>query len=164
MIRWVPPLAVQAFSEDASLPPPLQSVLHELKDWALGNKRDASRAVIAFWAFKTPAILVSASAGVWAHFGLTSVSVIAGAIASICVIIDGIHPRGMLRNTYLRAYHDLSILSSKMLYQWRTRTESSSEADAIRTILKTAQAERDRIAAYLRDAEIALKAEVAVLK
>src|SRR5712691_9619715 len=50
--------------------------VHELEAWAQANKRDASRDVWAFWALKIPAILASASAGVWAHFGLTTVSVV----------------------------------------------------------------------------------------
>src|SRR5689334_5204897 len=85
----------------------LRNTTDTLEKWAQENKKDADKDLITFWALKIPAILSSASAGVWAHFGLTGVSVVAGAIASLCVIADGLLPRGMLRNTHLRAYHDI---------------------------------------------------------
>jgi hypothetical protein len=114
--------------------------------------------LVAFWTLKIPAVLASASAGVWAHFGLTGVSVVAGAMASLCVIIDGVHPRGMLRNTHLRAYHDIRILISRMTDQWRTRASNANEQNTIRGIIRNSIAERERIAKYVRDAETALKA------
>jgi len=105
---------------------------------------------------KIPAILASASAGVWAQFNLTAVSVIFGAIASVCVIIDGIHPRGMLRNTHLRAYHDLRILTTQMMTEWRARNTNARDDNTARRIIQGAQKERQRIAIYIRDAETAL--------
>jgi hypothetical protein len=93
---------------------------------------------------------------VWAHFELTTISVVAGAIASLCVIIDGIHPRGMLRNIHLRAYHDLRFLSSRMMTAWRTRSGNAKPITAARKIIRDAEAERQKIANYLREAETAL--------
>jgi hypothetical protein len=131
--------------------------LKELEAWAKGNKKDATRDAVAFWSLKVPAILAAASAGIWAHWEWTAASVIAGAIASLCVIIDGIHPRGMLRNTHLRAYHDLRMLTSRMMTLWRSRSPDTNPGNVARKIIREAEQERHRIAVYLRDAETALK-------
>ena len=148
--------------KDAAMPLDLQHHLDELELWARGNKRDAQRDATAFWLLKVPAILAAASAGVWAHFALTTVSVIAGAIASLCVIIDGVHPRGMLRNTHMRAYHDIRMLTARMTAEWRSRTASSNDHQIARRIIQHAEAERPRIGRYVRDAEAALTAKDAV--
>lgn len=83
---------------------------------------------------------------------------IAGFVAAACVLIDSAYPRGMLRNTHLRAYHDLRILATNMAVKWRTRGENS-DADAAKRIIRDAEPERLRIAKYIRDAEIALKSK-----
>jgi len=129
--------------------------LAELERWAEANRKDARNDTLAFWALKVPAIVASASAGIWAHFEWTTVSVISGAVASVCVIVDGILPRGMLRNTHLRAFHDLRILTSRMTAQLRS-SDGKPEV-IVRKIIRESEAERERIAAYIRDAETALK-------
>jgi hypothetical protein len=140
-----------------AMPGELQQHLIELEEWAIANKKDARRDAIAFWSLKIPAIFASASAGILARFDLTTVSVVAGAIASFCVIIDGVHPRGMLRNSHFRAYHDIRILSTNMVAQWRSR-DSEVTADSVgRVIIRNGEKERQRIAVYIRDAETALK-------
>ncbi len=142
-----------------SMPTDLRDQLIELEEWAQANRRDAIQDSVGFWSLKAPAIIASASAGLWAHFGLTTVSVVAGAIASLCVIVDGIHPRGMLRNTHLRAYHDIRILLTRMVTEWRSRNSSAKEDNIARRIIRDAEAERQKIAAYIRDAETALRYE-----
>jgi hypothetical protein len=146
-------------SAPLSLPPSLSEHLDELEKWATQNKLDARKDLAAFWALKIPAILSSAFAGVLGHFSLTTVSMIAGAIASVCVIIDGVHPKGMLRNTHLRAYHDIRILASSMMNKWRSRNRSSKDDNVVSGIIRDGEAERARIAAYVRDAETALRFE-----
>src|SRR5262249_38906548 len=78
----VPSLEVVATIVADGLPRDLRNQLTELEEWATANKRDSHRDMLAFWSLKIPAILAAASAGVWAHFNLTSVSVITGAISS----------------------------------------------------------------------------------
>jgi hypothetical protein len=56
--------------------------LTELEQWAKANQKDARNDTFEFWALKVPAIVASASAGIWAHFEWTTVSVIAGAVES----------------------------------------------------------------------------------
>jgi hypothetical protein len=133
----------------------LDAQLSHLNQWAADNLKDARKDRLAFLAFKIPAIFASASIGVWAHFGLTSVGIIAGAIASMCVVADGIHPRGMLRNTHLRAYHDIRMLASSITSQ--VRSTAASPENTVRVIIRKAEPEKRRIETYIRDAETALK-------
>lgn len=142
-----------------AMPAELQSHFEELEQWAIANRNDARHDTFAFWALKAPAILTAASAGVWALFALETVSVISGAIASVCVIIDGVLPRGMLRNIHLRAFHDIRILSSRMMSEWRSRRPNANDDETARSIIRRGEKERQRIATYIRDAETALKAE-----
>jgi hypothetical protein len=149
-----PPVPDGDSSEDQSAEQDWNNQISELERWAGENNRDACNDRLAFWALKIPAIIASASAGVWAQFHLTTISVLAGAIASVCVIIDGIHPRGMLRNTHLRAFHDIRILITGMTSNLRSCKRNPNN---IRKIIREAEPERKRIATYVRDAEIALK-------
>jgi hypothetical protein len=153
---FVRPLRLQQESGSNEMPTDLKHHLFELEEWASANKADATKDTMAFWALKLPAIIASASAGLLAHFDLTTVSVLAGAIASGYVIIDGIHPRGMLRNTHIRAYHDIRILITRMASEWRSRSVNSQPENIARRIIRNAEPERQRIAAYIRDAETAL--------
>jgi signal transduction histidine kinase len=139
------------------MPAELNQQLRELEQWAVLNQDEANSDVTTFWALKIPAILASACAGVVAYFDLKTFSVLLGAIASICVIVDGVHPRGMLRNVHLRAYHDIRILSTSMVAQWRSRDSRFRDRDIARKIIRDAEEERQRIAAYIRDAETSLK-------
>ncbi len=139
------------------MPQELNDTLNELEKWALANQRDAKRDAVAFWILKVPAIFASASAGVWAHFNFITIGVITGAIASVCVIIDGVHPRGMLRNIHLRAFHDIRNLSTKMVSGWRSRNKSSNDANVAAKLIRDAESERTKIALYIRNAETALK-------
>lgn len=134
----------------------LADYLAELEQWAGENWRDARRDAWAFWALKVPAIISSASAGVWAHLGWTTVTVISGAVASFCVAVDGIYPRGRLRNIHLRALSDIRALASDLTSKFRS--SEGQPDDVVRQIIRESQSERQRIANYIRDAEAALGA------
>lgn len=139
-----------------TMPLELRQQLNELEQWAIANHRDARMDAITFWSLKVPAILASASAGVLARFDLTTASLVVGATASVCVVIDGVHPRGMLRNIHLRAFHDVRILTSRMVSQWRSRSVAADDDNIARRIVRDAETERERIAGYIRDAETSL--------
>ena len=134
----------------------LADYLAELEQWAVDNRRDARRDAWAFWALKVPAIISSASAGVWAHLGWITVAIISGAVASFCVAVDGIYPHGRLRNVHLRAFFDIRTLAGDVTSRFRS-TEGQPD-DAVRKIIRESQSEQQRIAAYIRDAEAALGA------
>ena len=142
------------------MPPDLAAQLVELEEWAQANKADARRDVVAFWLFKAPAMFASASSGVFALYDLQAVGAIMGAVATLSILVDSVHPRGMLRNTHLRAYHDLRLLLTGMVSSWRTRSQSADPRNIAKRIIKDAEAERQRIANYIRDAETALKPTV----
>jgi len=141
----------------ATMPDQLRAQVEDLKAWADANKRDSSRDAIAFWSLKVPAIVASATAGIWGYYQLTAVSIVFGSIASACIIIDGIHPRGTLRNIHLRAHYDLMLLTTKMLAEWRGRNPSANLNLLASKIIKDAEVERQRVGQYIRDAETALK-------
>jgi hypothetical protein len=142
------------------IPEELQTVLSELESWALANRRDARRDFAHFWMLKTPAIFASASAGIWDHFGLTGVGVVSGAIASLCVIMDGVQPKGQMRNTHMRAYHEIRRLESKLVDQWRLRSRDVSAQDTVNKIIRAAIPERERIAKYVEQVETALTSTI----
>jgi hypothetical protein len=133
----------------------LEDQLSELEEWAEENRKDARRDALLFWSLKVPAIFAAASSGVWAHLGWTWPGVICGAIASFCIVVDGIQPRGALRNTHLRAVHEIKMLISKMTSEFRSSAEQHDEL--VRGLIRDSQAERQRIAAYIRDAETAFR-------
>jgi hypothetical protein len=110
------------------MPQELKNQLEELEQWAKGNARDARRDGLLFWILKAPAICASLSASFWALIQFKQGAAIAGGIAGACVFIDGIHPRGILRNIRSRAKHDIRILASHMISNWRSR-DTSSGAD-----------------------------------
>lgn len=143
-----------------SMPKELVSEIEEFEKWARANERDAKRDAILFWILKIPAILCSASAGIFAYFDLKLLPIIAGAIASLCVLIDGLNPRGKLRNVHLKAHHDLRNLQHTISTEWKKVSvgKSTEEECAKRAveILEEAQKKSKRIAAYIKNAETAL--------
>ncbi len=139
---------------DTPVPDILKRQLSELETWALANEKDAKRDATRFWVLKIPAILVSASSGVCAYLKWEIVSVIAAAVASLCILIDGFTRGGMLRNVHLRAVHDLRNLQHKLLAKWRIGFLKKEVADELAAeIIECAQIEREKIATYLKDAE-----------
>lgn len=143
------------FGEDTGVPLDFQAQLNELEEWAQANKKEAWRDAVAFWILKIPAMIASAGSGLLAYIDIKLVGLIAGFIAAVCVLIDATYPRGMLRNTHLRAYHDLRILTTEMAVKWRAR-KGNDDINTAKRIIRDAEPERLRIARYIRDAEIVL--------
>jgi hypothetical protein len=140
-----------------AIPQFLIDQLSELEFWAMDNKQDARLDAIRFWVLKIPAILVAASAGIFAHLDMPIVTLAAGAIASLCVLIDGLHPGGMLRNVHHRACHDLRNLQNDIGAHWRAGILDGEDSEKLAAkIIREIQVERKRIAGYLRDAETQL--------
>jgi hypothetical protein len=136
-----------AFSEQVKL----------IEQWALDNRSDSKHDTWRFWMLKIPAIAVSASSGVFAYYKLDGVAVIAGAVASLCVLIDGLNPGGALRNVHLRAFNDLRSLEARMLSDWDVGSLRSNDLNLLAAkIIESAQKEKDRIQAYLNEAETSL--------
>lgn len=138
-------------ASDTSMPTELAQQLDEYRKWAISNKNDARRDTVQFWMLKIPAILTSASSSALAYFNAKAVSVVAGSVAAVCVLIDSLHPRGALRNVHWRAYNEISKLVADMDQEWRlaslkgkTKTPDEARAEAAR-ILEKVRPEVDRI-------------------
>lgn len=146
---------------DTNMPSAMSDELHDLEDWAAQNLRDSRQESFRYWLLKLPALLASASAGIFAYLQWNMTALIVGALGSICVLIDGLYPSGILRNAHLRAHHDLRALQQRMTNEWRIASlehkphAGDQDAMAIQ-ILKGAQEEKNRIGAYIRDVETSL--------
>ena len=138
------------------IPRDLDAQLQDLERWAKGSEVDARRQTIAFWILKAPAIFGTACAGLFGHYGWETASLYVAAVSSLCILIDGLNPRGLLRSTYLRALHDIRNLTNRMMTQWRSRPEHEGAVAIARQIVRDSEEERNRIATYVRDAEAAL--------
>lgn len=143
----------------AGMPPALAGQLKSLEDWALANRSDARRDTLRFWMLKIPAILVSASSGVFAYFKVDAIAVVAGAIASLCVLIDGLNPGGALRNVHLRAFNELRKLEDTMLSNWQVGELRGKDRNLLAAeIIERAEDEKARINLYITAAETSLAA------
>ena len=161
LIASAPPRPVINPVTLAEMPSDLKDQLDDLDRWALENYHDSRKDSWQYLALKVPAVLASASAGIWAYYQLTQISLFAGVLASVCVTIDGSLQLGMLRNVHERAFHDVRIQISSMVSQWRSRNQSMNRQELASKIIKEAEKERVRIAQYVRDAESALYPKVA---
>lgn len=139
------------------VPSDLIQHMEELETWAQSNRKEARQDTFAFWSLKIPAIVSAASAGVLGHYQLTTASLVLGAIASFCGLIDGFLPRGQLRNAHHRAWLDIRALTASMAAQWRTRRQDEDRNDVARKVIEDAEKERKRITKFVADAESALK-------
>jgi hypothetical protein len=138
------------------IPADLAAHIAELEEWALDNRKDGGRALVFFWILKIPAITASAGAGLSAQYDHSKFSLILSAVAGISVLIDGILNLGALRGTYVRAFHDIRSLTNRMATAWRVRDPNLSASESVRKIIMDSEAERTRIAQYVRDAEASL--------
>ena len=136
------------------MPPELNAFISELDTWATLNERDVRRDTIRFWAFKLPAIVSSASAGVLALEHLGTIAAILAAIASACVLIDAVNPGGQLRNAHLRAVFDLRELEYDVVNNWRIGSlKGTAPGQLAAETLEAARRVRERIFSDLKMAE-----------
>jgi hypothetical protein len=161
-----PPVGPRAQTLDSSLrgepelPPVLEHVLSELERWAQDNRRDARHDSVRFWALKLPAILASAAAGVLGLLKLELVAAVAAAIATVCVLVDGVNPGGAVRNAHLRAVHDLRSLQQDMLSAWRMgNLRGADQTELAASLLDMADQGRHKVGNELRTAETMLGAQ-----
>jgi hypothetical protein len=146
---WLPPVKIP--------PTEFTDQMEDLENWANTNNKEAMADLMQYWALKLPAIFVSVSSAVFVHFKLNNLAVVAGAVAAACVLIDGLNPRGALRNVHRRAYNEISTLHANMAAKWRTDSLRREEAEQLAAeIIAESEAERNRISAYLTAAETAL--------
>jgi hypothetical protein len=132
----------------------LSDFVSEIEEWAALNARDARKDTFRFWALKLPAVLSSATAGILAVGHFETIAAVLAAIASACILIDGVNPGGQLRNAHLRAVHDLRSLQHQVVNEWRVGTlKGKSGGRLAAEILASAETLRDKVAADLKIAE-----------
>jgi hypothetical protein len=140
----------------SQMPDELRQFLAEVEQWVRDNQRDARSATIRFWALKTPALLSASAAGILGATGLRTTAAVLAAVASLCVLIDGVYPGGLLRNAFMRAVHELRALQNQVVADWRVGSLRGSEQRALAAdILAKAQDRYQAIADELRTAETA---------
>lgn len=114
-------------------------------------------------------MLASVSAGILAYFQWDAPALFIGAIGSLCVLVDGVYPSGMLRNAHLRSVHDLRRLQHKIQADWASGYASLNkqgknfdrEFDKLSArVIESTHKEFERIADYVRDAEASLGTQV----
>ncbi len=152
-----PAAALSGLLITSAMPVDLQEQLRGLETWAQANRRDSKWDAIKFWSLKIPAIVVAAGSGVSAYYELKGLAVIAGAVASLCVLIDALNPGGALRNAHLRAFNELRILQERMKSQWQVGFLRHEDADLLAAeIIEGATKEKDRINDAITIAETSL--------
>jgi len=152
-----PVLAQPVPSLPVNLPEALQLQIKDIEKWAAENRSNATRDALRFWALKLPAIAVSASSGIFAYFKMDGVAVVAGFVASLCVLLDGLYPGGALRNVHHRAFNDLRKLQNTIISDWQVghlRDEDHKRLAA--NIIESAKKEKGRIDNYVTEAEASL--------
>ena len=118
------------------------------------NQRDAKDDLLKFWALKVPAIAASTCAGLFVHFELNTISVIASTLGSVFIVLDGLLRPGMLRKVHVRALYDLRDLQSEVTRQWQIGCfQKKDENELAAEILSKALEKRSQIQAYLSAAE-----------
>jgi hypothetical protein len=136
--------------------PPAEFVdeMNQVKTWADKNDQEANHDRINFWLLKVPAIVVSAGAGVLAFFRIDALATIAAGIASGCVLVDGLRPRGLLHAAHRRAASEIYALHATMASQWRQGALNGLEPRTLAAkILNDSTAERARINKYITQVE-----------
>jgi hypothetical protein len=133
----------------------IRSQIARIEKWALENRTDARKDLAMFWLLKAPAIAVSALSALFVHFGLGTVALVAGTIATVCAVVDGLNPRGKLRNVHWRAYSELRSLEYRVSNGWTIATLNNKHnlSKSAAEIIQEVTAEQDRIGAYLALAE-----------
>ena len=85
-----PAPATDSEGTETAMPDPLRDEFRTIEQWAHANRRDALHDALRFWSLKVPAIIVSTMTGVLAYYKESGLAVIAGAIGSFCVLMDGL--------------------------------------------------------------------------
>jgi hypothetical protein len=143
-----------ALADPDELHPKLRAFVSELEEWATLNAQDVKNDTFRFWAFKLPAVLSSACAGVLAVTHFNTLAAVLAALASASILIDAVNPGGQLRNAHLRAVHDLRSLQHRIVTDWRIGIiENKSAASLAAEILRSAEEARAKVEADLRAAE-----------
>lgn len=136
--------------------------LRQIVVWAEKNRRDATTDRIKYWMFKLPALLCATAGSVLEAYHRHDFVLILTAVATVCIGVDSIRPRGQLHNAHMRAWHELSHLASRVELELDRIQLSAAALDdtewvsKLDDLLATIAREEARVEAYLATAEAAL--------
>jgi hypothetical protein len=124
--------------------------MYDIKRWAMANEKSAKWDLANFWLLKIPAILVSASAATLAHYRLDAAATFAAGMASACVLIDGLRPRGLLHAAHSKTSATIYNLHARMASEYRQgRLNGEAPKPLAARILKESARERAQINEYI---------------
>ena len=145
-----------ALNQDQA-PRELAAELEGMWHWALNNRRAARRAAILFWALKLPALAFASAGGLLSYLGNKPLAISASALASFCILLDALQPRGRLRNAHLRAFHEITNRLSEAVSDWRVaRLEGSATPTKAAEIIVRTRRDAKSIEKFIEDAAASL--------
>ncbi|RKD89853.1 DUF4231 domain-containing protein [Mangrovibacterium diazotrophicum] len=134
------------------LPIEIQNKIQELENWANSNSKQAKRNLLWFWILKIPAIVFSATTGILALLEFNILAAILGSISSLCILIDGLFPRGTMRNLQIKAVYEIKWLQNEIVDRWRIGV--GDKQTLTREIIFLCMNECKRINSYLISSEM----------
>lgn len=137
------------------MPNALKDELSQIHRWADENSREASQDSWKFWMLKLPAIVISASSGLTAYLGLSTLGVVSASVASALILIDAVLRPGKLRDVHHLAQFELRTLADEIMGEWSSKVlRNRQEPELIAALLlERIQKERRRVANYLKRTE-----------
>jgi hypothetical protein len=145
--------------EVAQLPAPLQDLIEHIRAFSAANARDVKKDEAAFWVLKVPAIVTASGAGILTLLGMTALAPWFAFAAAAATFVDAVNPRAPLRNAHKTAVSRLQTLQRQVKDKWITGTlKNKPRADLIVEIMEYGDAQLDKIAKLVEEAEASLKA------
>lgn len=142
------------------MPDELRSELYSISRFSSVCRKAGRKATVSYWALKIPAIVFSASGGVIAYLDQPFLALMSGAVASVCVLIDGLQPRGRQRNTYVSALHELRNMEAKLKSEWGVaKLVGRANNETAAKIITAVQPELRRIEESIRLAATSVQEE-----
>jgi hypothetical protein len=124
-----------------------------LRAWQASLEVHERRQILFSRLLKIPIILSSSCSGLLVFLHWYATIAISGSVASICVLTDGYFSS---RKAFTRAIYEIRILENRIKIDWDVAMLEYRDADTVAAeILGNIQGERQKISAYLKDAEIA---------
>lgn len=153
--RRLPPL--ERLPSD--MPAELEAELDGLGDWAIANYDAARRATKAFWLLKVPAIVLATGGGLLGYADSKLLSLAVGALASFCILIDALYPRGQLRNAHTEAFLEILNLQRELVNRWREgRLRDSPRGESAAQLMAESRARMGHIYESIKKAAATLGA------
>jgi hypothetical protein len=139
-------------SVSPKVPQEISDQIDLLRGWQANLEVHERRQIFLSRLLKIPIILSTSCAGLFVFLQWYATIAVSGAMASLCVLVDSYFAS---KKTFTRAIYDIRILENRIKIDWDVAMLEYRATDkAAAKLLDSIQAERQKIAAYLKDAEI----------